>query len=184
MNRTILAVCGLAAAGGLGMAGCVAPVADSTAEEASLEPADVVEARALTPAGFEEWVGAQCPEDGIVVLADPGTGRVVHSMSCEDVRGKALADPSARASLVQAYQAKVEHAERGEGERTGATSEALTTIGGLACALVALGPGLIFGWPGRGCEHASNPDDRRTCEATTGGFSAGAGVFCAIAAFF
>jgi hypothetical protein len=181
MNRAILAVCGLVAGGGLGMAGCVGAAAEPPA---SLETAEVAEARALTPADFEEWVGAQCPEDSLVVLADPGTGKVVHSMSCEDVRRKALADPSARASLVQAYQAKVEPAERGEGERTEATSEALTPIGGLACALVALGPGLIFGWPGRGCEHAGNPRDRRACEATTGGFSAGAGIFCAIAAFF
>src|SRR5947209_3641410 len=51
------------------------------------------------PDGFADWCAVQCPDNRVVVLADPGTGKVVHSMSCEDVRGKALADPSARASL-------------------------------------------------------------------------------------
>lgn len=170
----------------LSLAGC-----DATTPE---EPGDSTTST-TSPAGFETWLVAQCPNSAAISVAE-GDGSNAHVVACESVREKALADPATRDQLVMAYWAQSEEApigaqrnvrgktEGGDGELIGGTSEALTSIGGLACTLVALGPGLIFGWPGQGCAYARNPRVRRACEATTGGFSAGAGILCAIAAFF
>lgn len=102
-------------------------------------------------------------------------------MACEEVREKALISDTSREDLIRAYEMQAAWVEPpGVGE----AQQGLTPLGGLACALIALMPGAIFSWPGRSCERATTPEGRRACESATGGFSAGAGIFCAIAAFF
>jgi hypothetical protein len=177
MRSTKLAAVGLALVGVLGLS-CAAPADKSESFGAPGSSASTEGA----PSGFDDWLRSQCPNGAAVALEDPRTGELIHFVPCEDLRERALADSSGRASLVQAYEARTDKPE--EGESIGQAREPLTPLGGLVCAIVSLGPGLIFGWPGRGCEHARTPEDRRACEATIGGFSTGATMLCALSAFF
>lgn len=91
---------------------------------------------------------------------------------------------TAESQPTEIIEATGEEVETRASERIGQAQGPLTPLGALACALIGSLPGAIFGWPGRGCEHATSPADRRACENVTNGFSYSTIIICGIAAFF